>query len=117
MYDCPRCNGVGTLRYNLYYDVFSCLACGVAMIEDVASDDPIVVDYLQQGDSVVAITEYIVPFADTQEGELDYNILEKLRDNHIATADRVPDGTTRTRKSRKNSTSGSGTDQEGSRLH
>lgn len=112
MYDCPRCNGVETLRYNLYYDVFACLACGVTFIED-AAPEPVVIDYIREGSQVIPVSEYLMPPPVTHEheGELDYNILTKLREDRIATSDNSPDGVNGVRRSRKKLSSGESPDQ------
>lgn len=111
MYDCPRCNGVETLRYNLYYDVFACLACGVTFIED-AAPEPVVIDYIRDGTQLIPVSEYqIEPVSQESKGELDYNILTKLREDRIATSDNSPDGANGVRRSRKQRSSGESPDQ------
>lgn len=110
MYDCPRCKGVETLRYNLYYDVFICLACGVSAMEDF-DDDVVIVDHVERDGVLEPISEYIVPVEHVDEGEIDYNILTKLRENRVTATDRVVEGTSHTRRTRKKSETSDVTDK------
>lgn len=112
MYDCPRCNGVETLRYNLYYDVYICLACGISATAE--EDDPsIVSDYIMKNEQLVTVTEYILPIEQVQEADIDYTRLEQVRHRRTPATDRSGDGVTRKRRSRKNAKTGDVADQKG----
>lgn len=86
MYDCPRCNGVETLRYNLYYDVFICVDCGIAAQED-CTNDTVVVDYVTENNRLVAVSEYICPIEDVPEAEVNLEFLRKHSFNSTSSSD------------------------------
>lgn len=111
MYDCPRCSGVETLRYNLYYDVFICLACGVTAAED--DSEQIVTDHVMKNNDLVVVTEYILPLEEAQEAEINYNVLEHLRNSRTTKTDRGNKRATRNRRTRKDATTGDVADQAG----